>query len=65
MYKIEIGDTGNFREATDAEVKAIRGHLVDYPRCDGTQMQDDNDQTMGLRPRLRCKDCRVKVTVRG
>lgn len=47
MYKIEIGDTGNFREATDAEVKAIRGHLVDYPRCDGTQIQEGARQNTG------------------
>lgn len=60
MYTIN-----NYRPATPAEAEAIRRHLTDYPRCDGTQMVDDNDRTLlGMRRQLRCLDCRVKVTVR-
>ncbi len=60
MYTIN-----NYRPATPAEAEAIRRHLADYPRCDGTKMADDNDRTLlGMRRQLRCLDCRVKVTVR-
>jgi hypothetical protein len=63
-FEIEVGDTGEVREATEAEVEAIREHLVDYPECKGRKMRDDSDQTLPLaKPRLKCMDCRVKVTV--
>jgi hypothetical protein len=54
-----------YRPATPAEAEAIRRHLVDYPRCDGTQMVDENDRTLlGMKRQLRCWHCKVKVTVR-
>jgi hypothetical protein len=64
MYQVEIGETGNHRKATPDEVRAINRHIGDYPRCDGSEMRDDDDQSMGLRPQLWCKDDRVRVTVR-
>jgi hypothetical protein len=64
MYLVEIGESGRLRQATADEVRGILQHLVDYPRCDGTQIRDDADQTMWrLDPLLRCTDCRVKVKV--
>jgi hypothetical protein len=52
------------RPATPAEVEAILQHLVDYPRCDGTEIVDDHDQTLWMmRRQLRCVDCGVKFTV--
>jgi hypothetical protein len=59
MYKIN-----KLRPATHAEAEAIQQHLVDYPRCDGTEIVDDHDQTLWtMRRQLRCLDCRVKFTV--
>jgi hypothetical protein len=64
MYQVEIGDSGNYRNATPAEVRAINGHIDDYPRCDGSEMRDDTDQTLWrMKPQLWCKDDRVKVKV--
>jgi hypothetical protein len=66
IYQVQIGESGNYRKATPDEVGAINAHIGDYPRCDGSEMRDDADQTLlGMKPQLWCKDDRVKVTVRG
>jgi hypothetical protein len=66
MYEIEVEETGKPRPAEEDEVRGINAHREDYPRCDGTQVVDRGaqDQTLMIaRPRLWCRDCRVKVPV--
>jgi hypothetical protein len=54
----------NSRPVTAVEAAAIQQHIDDYPRCNGTQVVDDNDRTLlGMKRQLRCLDCRVKFTV--
>lgn len=64
-FEIEIGDTGEVREATEAEAEAIQEHLDENPKCRGRKIRDDGvNTTLGARPRLRCTDCGVGMTVR-
>ncbi len=66
MFLIEIGESGNYRNARVPEDRAIRKHIQEYPKCNGSEMRDYGDQTLWLiTPRLRCMYCRVNVTVRG
>ena len=62
MYMIEIRITGTFRPATDDEAAGIDAHREDYPRCDGSQIRDDEDRTVPTsRPYFWCKDDEVRV----
>jgi DNA-directed RNA polymerase subunit RPC12/RpoP len=64
-YKIEVRNTGEYRDATDAEVEAIDEHIEDYPQCQGKKIQDDDPGYTVLATRLlRCRACGVRVKVK-
>ncbi|HZS22956.1 MAG TPA: hypothetical protein VFA63_18455 [Pseudonocardiaceae bacterium] len=64
-YKIEVRNTGEYRDATDAEVEAIDEHIEDYPQCQGKKIQDDDpDYTVLATRLLRCRACGVRVKVK-
>jgi hypothetical protein len=44
-YLIGIRRSGSLRPAKESEVRGIDAHRADYPKCNGTQVQDD-DQTL-------------------
>jgi hypothetical protein len=53
--------TGISRETNESENRDIKAHLVDYPKCDGSMIVDDHDQTWTARPYLQCRGCGVAV----
>lgn len=55
MYRIEIGESGTYRDATPDEAQGINDHRVEYPKCDGTKSRDNGKQTL---MRLRCRGSR-------
>jgi hypothetical protein len=66
MYWITVEETGEPREAEEDEVEGINEHRKENPKCNGTQVMDrgGEDQTLwGLRQRLWCKDCKVRVPI--
>lgn len=66
MFLIEIGESSNYRPARVPEDEAIREHIQEYPKCNGSEIRDYGDKTLLiLTPRLRCMYCRVNVKVRG
>jgi hypothetical protein len=59
---VRDGPTGRRRPAKDYEDHDISAHLADYPKCDGSLIVDNHDQTtMTARPYLYCEGCDVKV----
>ncbi len=54
--------TGARRKTTNSEDRDIKGHLADYPECDGSMIVDNHDQTVQTaRPYLQCAGCDVAV----
>jgi hypothetical protein len=60
MYMIGIRRTRAFRPAKESEVRGIDAHRVDFPKCNGAQVRDD-DQTLWGAPYLWCWGCVERV----
>jgi hypothetical protein len=58
---IKDTQTGRSRETNESENRDIKAHLAEYPKCDGSMIVDDHDQTLAARPYLQCRGCGVKV----
>jgi hypothetical protein len=59
-YLIRIRRFGTLRPAKDGEVRGIDAHRADYPKCNGTQVRDDDQMLWGA-PYLWCWDCEDRV----
>lgn len=60
-YLIGTRRSGILRPAKEGEMRGIDAHRADYPKCNGTQVRDD-DQTLWGEPYLWCWNCEDRVS---